>query len=78
MTERLSLFSTTNSFINFIIIFLWNIWGSPHINQISKFGKLSNCHKIEKCQFSFQSQRKAMPKNVPIAVELHSLNMLAR
>ena len=29
----------------------------------SKFGKLSSGHKAGKRQFSFQSQRKAMPKN---------------
>ena len=29
----------------------------------SKFGKLSSGHKTGKCQFAFQSQRKAMPKN---------------
>ena len=28
-----------------------------------KFGKLSSGHGIGKCQFSFQSLRKAMPKN---------------
>ena len=28
----------------------------------SKFGKLSSDHRTGKCQFSFQSQRKAMPK----------------
>ena len=30
---------------------------------VSKFGKLSSGHRIRKGQFSFQSQRKAMPKN---------------
>ena len=30
----------------------------------SKFGKLSSDHKNGKGQFSLQSQRKAMPKNV--------------
>ena len=30
----------------------------------SKFGKLSNGHRTGKCQFSFQSQRKAKSKNV--------------
>ena len=30
---------------------------------VSKFGKLSSCHRTAKGQFSFQSQRKAMPKN---------------
>ena len=30
----------------------------------SKFGELSSGHRTGKGQFSFQSQRKAMPKNV--------------
>ena len=30
----------------------------------SKFGKLNSSHRTGKGQFSFQSQRKAMPKNV--------------
>ena len=34
----------------------------PH--YVSKSGKLSNGHRTEKDEFSFQSQRKAMPKNV--------------
>ena len=31
----------------------------------SNFGKLSSGHRTGKGQFSFQSQRKAMPKNAP-------------
>ena len=31
---------------------------------VSKFGKLSNSHRTGDGQFSFQFQRKAMPKNV--------------
>ena len=34
------------------------------IQYASKFGKLSSGPRTEKGQFSFQSQRKAMPKNV--------------
>ena len=30
----------------------------------SKYGKLSNGHRTGKCSFSFQYQRKEMPKNV--------------
>ena len=41
----------------------------------SKFGKLSSCHRTRKCQFSFQSQRKAMPRNVQITIQLHSFHM---
>ena len=43
----------------------------------SKFGKLSSGHKTEKDQFSFQSQRKVMPKNVQTTTKLHSFHMLA-
>ena len=38
----------------------------------SKFGKLSSGHRTGKGQFSFQSQRKAMPKNVQTIAQLHS------
>ena len=38
----------------------------------SKFGKLSSGHRTEKGQFSFQSQRKAVPKNVQTTSKLHS------
>ena len=44
----------------------------------SKFGKLQSGHRNEKGPFSFQSQRKAMPKNVQTIIQLHSFHMLAR
>ena len=44
----------------------------------SKFGKLSNGHRIGKGQFSFQSQRKAMPKNAQTAAQLHSSHTLVK
>ena len=44
---------------------------------VSTFGKLSSGHRIGKGWFSFQSQRRAMPKNVPTAIQLHSLYMPA-
>ena len=44
----------------------------------NKFGKLSNGHRTGKGQFSFQSQRKAMPKNVQSIIQLCSSHMLAR
>ena len=44
----------------------------------SKFGKLSSGHRTRKCQFSFQSQRRAMPKNVQITAQLYSSHMLAK
>ena len=38
----------------------------------SKFGKLSSGHRTGKGQFSFQFQRKAIPKNVQTTEQLHS------
>ena len=40
------------------------------IQYTSKFGKLSSGHRTGKRQFSFQSQRKAMPKNVQTTAQL--------
>ena len=48
------------------------------IQYTSKFGKLSSGHRTGKGQFSFQSQRKAMTKNVQINIQLHSFHMPAR
>ena len=42
----------------------------------SKFGKLSSGHRTGKGQFSFQSLRKAMPKNAQTTAQLHSSHML--
>ena len=42
----------------------------------SKFGKLSSGNRTWKGQFSFQSQRKAMPKNAQTTTQLHSFHML--
>ena len=44
----------------------------------SKFGKLSGGHRTKKGQFSFQSQRKAMPKNAQTTTQLHSSQMLLK
>ena len=40
--------------------------------------KLISGHRTGKGQFSFQSQRKAMPKNVQTITQLHSSHMLAK
>ena len=44
----------------------------------SKFGKLSSGHRTGKGQFSFQSQRKEVPKSVQTTAQLHSSHMLAK
>ena len=43
-----------------------------------QIGKLSSGHRTGKGQFSFQSQRKAMPKTALITAQLHSSHMLAK
>ena len=43
-----------------------------------KFGNLSSGHRTGKAQFSFQSQRKAMPKNAQTTEQLHSSHTLVK
>ena len=45
---------------------------------VSKFGKLSSGHRTGKGPFSFQSQRKAMPKNALTTAQLHSFHTLVK
>ena len=42
------------------------------------FGKHSSGHRTGKGQFSFQSQRKEMPKNVQTTAQLHSSHTLVK
>ena len=54
-------------------------WGSP--KQPNKDGLtlgLSSGHRTGKGQFSFQSQRKAMPKNAQTTAQLHSSHTLIK
>ena len=44
----------------------------------SKFGKLSSGPRTGKGQFSFQSQRKAIPKNAQTTTQLHSSHTLVK
>ena len=46
--------------------------------SVSKFGKLRSGHRTGKGQFSFQSQRKAMPKNAQTIAQLHPSHMLVK
>ena len=48
---------------------------APYAN---KFGKLSSGHRIGKGQISFQSQRKAMPKNAQTTAQSHASHMLIK
>ena len=45
---------------------------------VSKFGKLGSGHRTGKALFSFQSQRKAIPKNVQTTGQLHSSHTLVK
>ena len=45
---------------------------------VSKFGKLSSGHRTGKGQFSFQCQRKAMPKNAQTTPQLQSSHTLVK
>ena len=45
---------------------------------VRKFGKLSSGHRTGKGQFSFQSQRKAMPKKAQTTIQLYSSHTLAK
>ena len=53
---------------------LWK-WCTQYV---SEFGKLSSGHRTGKGQFSSQSQRKAMPKNVQITTQLHPSHLWAK
>ena len=44
----------------------------------SKYGKLISGHRTGKGQFSFQSQRKAMPKNAQTTAQLHSSHTVVK
>ena len=44
----------------------------------SKFGKLHSGHRTGKGQFSFQSQKRAMPKTVQTITQLHSFHILTK
>ena len=45
---------------------------------LSIFGKLSSGQRTGKGQFSFQSQRKAIPKNIQTRIQLHLSHILAK
>ena len=44
----------------------------------TKFENLSSGHRTGKGQFSLQSHRKAVSKNIQITAQLHSFQMLAK
>ena len=48
------------------------------LHSICQIGNLSSGHRTGKGQFSFQSQRKAMPKNDQTTAQLHSSHTLVK
>ena len=48
------------------------------VQYASTFGKLISGHRTGKGQFSFQSQRKATPKNAETTAQVHSSHMLVK
>ena len=46
------------------------------IRHVNRVGKLSNGRRTGKGQFSLQSQRRAISKNVQTAIQLHSFHVL--
>ena len=51
---------------------------TEYAEYASKIEKLSSGHRTGKGQFSFQSQRKAMPKNAQTTTQLHSSHTLIK
>ena len=71
-----------NLFNSFNLIYLGYFKSLQHYKDLqhykcctqyaSKLGKLPSGHRTEKGQFSFQSQRKAMPKSIQTTTQSHS------
>jgi len=67
--------------MDFIVHGVANSWtwlSNFHSQYDSKFGKLNSSHRTGKGQFSFQSQKRAVLKNVQNARQLHSFCILVR
>ena len=62
------------SFVKSWKMMLWKCY----IQYASKFGKCNIDPRTWKCQFSFQSQRKAMPENAQTTAQLYSSHMLVK
>ena len=63
--------------VHLFVISEWYI-RKCYTQYASKCGKLSSGHRTGKGQFSFQSQRKAMPKNAQTTAQLHSSHTLEK
>ena len=60
----------------------WTMWITIQFSSVAQitinFGKFSSGHGTGKGQFSFESQRKAMPKNAQTTAQLHSSHTLVK
>ena len=63
---------------NEIPVDLFQILKDDAAQYASKFGKLSSGYRTGKDQFSFQSPRKAIPKNAQTTTQLHSSHTLVK
>ena len=72
-TLTISSFRIWNSSAGILLIFNLKMLMWP-----SKSGKLISAHRAGIAQFSFQSQRKAMPKNAQTTAQLHSSHTLVK
>ena len=70
-------FKKTSETIKFFVINLAKELKILYTEKLKK-KKEKTFWKTGKGQFSFQSQRKAMPMNVPTTSQLHSSHMLAK
>ena len=61
---------------------LFQIWKDDALKVLNsicqQIWKLSSGHRTGKGQFSFQYQRKVMPKNAQTTAQLHSSHILAK
>ena len=71
---------TTNkaSGVDEIPVEIFQILKDDAVKYASTFGKLSSGHRTGKGLFSFQSQRKAIPKNAQTTTQLHSSHTLVK
>ena len=65
-----------------ILVELFQILKDDVVNVLhsicQQIQKIQQWHRTVKGQFSFQSQRKVMPKNIQTTAQLHSFHILAR
>ena len=57
---------------------LFQILKDDATQYASKFGKLSSGHRTGKSQFSFQSQRRTITKDIQTTAQLHSSHTLVK